>query len=399
MLWLGWTVAAGSPPGRGCPLDFFAPAIWFARLIDAIMFPRNHDVCVGHSRARGGNESRSQPNKPPFQDLFIDVAFCIGCLRDVAKSYYLTGNLCAYGGRRLSIQNDMAITGALCACGADRAGGQGDIMSMMLSARVRAYALSRPRHGRVRLARPLHLSWFSAPSFAPRNRHWHSSPSRAPSSSAPALWEPPTKATRSRCPPTATPRSWAGLATTGERSGVGLHPQRRGVEPAGREAGRQRRCRRRPARPFGRAVRRRQHRDRRRLRRQRGQRSGMGLHPQRRGMEPAGPEARRHRRCGNRRPRRFGRALRRRQHRDRGRVRRQRGHRSGVGLHPQRRGVEPAGREARRQRRCRSRLSKATRSRSPPTATPRSWAGTSTTRSPERRGSSPAAAGCGASKD
>ena len=41
---------------------------------------------------------------------------------------------------------------------------------------------------------------------------------------------------------------------------------------------------------------------------------------------------------------------------------------------------------------------KASRSRCPPTATPRSWAGMTTTRSPERRGSSPAAAGYGASR-
>ena len=70
---------------------------------------------------------------------------------------------------------------------------------------------------------------------------------------------------------------------------------------------------------------RRQHRDRGRACRQRRHRSGVGLHPQRRGVEPAGREARRQRRCGSRRARLLGRAVRRRQHRDRGRVCRQRG--------------------------------------------------------------------------
>ena len=46
-----------------------------------------------------------------------------------------------------------------------------------------------------------------------------------------------------------------------------------------------------------------------------------------------------------------------------------------------------------------NRLTKATRSRCPPTATPRSWAGLTTTRASERRGSSPKAAASGPSKD
>ena len=48
--------------------------------------------------------------------------------------------------------------------------------------------------------------------------------------SAPALSEPPSKASRSRCPPTATPPSWAGLATT-------RTPERRGSSPAAAASG------------------------------------------------------------------------------------------------------------------------------------------------------------------
>ena len=48
--------------------------------------------------------------------------------------------------------------------------------------------------------------------------------------SAPAIPEPPSKATRSRCPPTATPPSWAGLATT-------RTPERHGCSPAAAASG------------------------------------------------------------------------------------------------------------------------------------------------------------------
>ena len=66
-------------------------------------------------------------------------------------------------------------------------------------------------------------------------------PSKAASWSAPARLEPPTKASPSRCPPTATPPSWAGITTTEHRGGLGLHPQRRRVDPARHQAGRHRR--------------------------------------------------------------------------------------------------------------------------------------------------------------
>ena len=80
------------------------------------------------------------------------------------------------------------------------------------------------------------------------------------------------------------------------------------------------------------------------------------------------------------------RAVRRRQHRHRGRAWRQRGRRGGVGLHPQRRGLDPAGQQAGRHRRgwsCRQ----GGPSRCPPTATPPSWAGLATTGAMGRRGS------------
>ena len=89
-----------------------------------------------------------------------------------------------------------------------------------------------------------------------------SGPSKAASWSAPARLEAPAKASPSRCPPTATPPSWAGLATTRHRSGVGLHPQRRRLDPAGQQAGRHRRGWNRQPRLLRRAVRRRQHRHR-----------------------------------------------------------------------------------------------------------------------------------------
>ena len=69
-----------------------------------------------------------------------------------------------------------------------------------------------------------------------------------------------------------------------------------------------------------RAVRRRQHRHRGRAVRQLGRRGGVGLHPQRRCLDPAGQQAGRHRRGRKRRARRLRRAVRRRQHRHRGRA-------------------------------------------------------------------------------
>jgi hypothetical protein len=59
--------------------------------------------------------------------------------------------------------------------------------------------------------------------FFHRNWRWRSSRNRGRSWSAPARLDSPNKANRSRCQPTATPPSWAGLATTrGEGGGAGF---------------------------------------------------------------------------------------------------------------------------------------------------------------------------------
>ena len=141
------------------------------------------------------------------------------------------------------------------------------------------------------------------------------------------------------------------------------------------EAGRHRRGWTRRARLVRRAVRRRQHRHRGRAWRQQAHRGGVGLHPQRRCLDPAGQQAGRHRRGWAGRTRRLRRAVRRRQHRHRGRAWRQQEQRGGVGLHPQRRCLDPAGQQAGRHRRGWTSPDKAPPSRCPPTATPPSWAG------------------------
>jgi len=75
------------------------------------------------------------------------------------------------------------------------------------------------------------------------------------------IGRPSSRALRSRCLPTATPRSWADTATTAGRSGVGLHPQRRRLDTASKLV-RQRLHWTRRARHLRRVVGRRQHRDR-----------------------------------------------------------------------------------------------------------------------------------------
>src|SRR5262249_47324126 len=121
----------------------------------------------------------------------------------------------------------------------------------------------------------------------------------------------------------------------------------------GKQAGRHRRGWTVPLRPrrLGRAVGRRQHRHRGRAVRQQFCRGGVGVHPQRRGVDPTGKQAGRQRRGWRRRARHLRRAGRRRQHRYRGLGSRQQFCRSGVGVHPQRPGVDPAGKQAGRQRR------------------------------------------------
>ena len=160
----------------------------------------------------------------------------------------------------------------------------------------------------------------------------------------------------------------------------------------GIEAGRQRRGRTRRARLVRRAVRRRQHRHRGRDRRQRDCRGGVGLHPQRRCLDPARQQAGRHRRGWTCRTGRLRRAVRRRQHRHRGRT-------LATTRATGQRGSTPAAAVSGPSRAASwsapARLDmpgKVAPSRCPPTATPPSWAGPATTRAPGRRGSTPAAA-------
>ena len=159
--------------------------------------------------------------------------------------------------------------------------------------------------------------------------------------------EPRSKAPPSRCPPTATRPSWVGPATTvggaawvytrsggvwtqqgsklvgtgasgaaqqgasvslssdgntaivggpddNNRGGVGLHAQRRCLDPARKQAGRHGSDRSRATGPLRLAVLRRQHGHRRRAGRQQRHRGCVGLHAQRRCLDPARKQAGRH---------------------------------------------------------------------------------------------------------
>ena len=133
---------------------------------------------------------------------------------------------------------------------------------------------------------------------------------------------------------------------------MGVHPQRRHLDSARPQADRQGRLHADRARDLGRAVRGWQLCPGRGLRRQLGRRSGMGIYPQRRHLDPTGVEACRRRSCWQKPPGSLGGAVRRWQHRPCGRVRRQLACRSRMGVHPQRRQLDPAGREAGWGRRC-----------------------------------------------
>ncbi len=192
-------------------------------------------------------------------------------------------------------------------------------------------------------------------------------------------WDTPNKAPPSRCPPTATPPSWAGWRQRRASGRCGSSPAATASGPS-RAASWSAPARLEPpeqghsvalsadgntaivggpddnsdagaawvftrsdgvwtqqgsklvgtgavgprlARQLRRAVRRRQHRHRGRAWRQLGRRGGVGLHPQRRCLDPAGRQAGRHRRGWRRRTRHLRRAVRRRQHRHRGRAWRQ----------------------------------------------------------------------------
>ena len=201
-------------------------------------------------------------------------------------------------------------------------------------------------------------------------------------------WSKPDKACPSRCPPTATPPSWAGLTTT-------RTPGRRGSSRATAASG--------PSRETSWSAPARSETLQQGVsvalsadgntaivggtRRQLGHRGGVGLHPQRRCLDPTRRQAGRHGAVGIAVTRSLRRAVGRRQHRHRGRALRQREHRGGVGLHPQRRRLDPAGQQTGRRRRGWTTPDKASPSRCPPTATLPSWAGLSTTPTPGRRGS------------
>ncbi len=120
------------------------------------------------------------------------------------------------------------------------------------------------------------------------------------------------------------------------RRGVGVYAQQRGVDPAGRQAGRQRRGRDRSlSRCCGRPFRRRQYRHRWGTRRQLGGRRRLGVHTQQRRMDPARHQARRQRRDRASRARPLSRAFQRRQHRHHGRPQRQLQRRRGMDIHAQ----------------------------------------------------------------
>ena len=184
----------------------------------------------------------------------------------------------------------------------------------------------------------------------------------------------------------------------GHRGGVGLHSQRRRLDPARRQAGRHGRSWTRLSKAVRRAVGRRQHRHR-------GRACDNGT-PGRRGSSLAAAASGPSKATSWSAParletppaRQLGRAVGRRQHRHRGRVRRQRSTgaawvftRSG-GVWTQQ-GSKLVGTGA-----VGHTPTKASQSRCPPTATPPSWAGLTTTGRSGRRGSSLAAAASGPSK-
>ena len=132
-------------------------------------------------------------------------------------------------------------------------------------------------------------------------------------------------------------------------------------------------------------------------RRQLLRRRRVGVHAQRGRVVAAGQQAGRHGRRRGCQAGLLGGDLGGRQHRHRRRARRQLRRRRRVGVHAQRRGVVAAGEQAGRHGRRRTRI-RATRWRSRRTATRPSSAGSATTPRPAPRGSSRAAGGCGRSR-
>ena len=181
-----------------------------------------------------------------------------------------------------------------------------------------------------------------------------------------------------RCRPTGTRRSSAATATTAARGGVGVHALGDDLDPAGLKARRHRRGRRRQqgasvalsddgntALVGGTAT--------------DAGGGGVGVHALGDELDPAGVKARRHRRGRRRRPR-WSVAL----SGDGntalvGGARRQRRRGGGVGVHALGDDLDPAGLEARRHRRGRHRQTRARAWRCRATGTPRSSAASATT--------------------
>ena len=137
--------------------------------------------------------------------------------------------------------------------------------------------------------------------------------------------------------------------------GLGLHALGIDLDPAGAEADPHGRDRERQVRHDRRALRRRQHGADRRLERRHQQGRGLGVRPLRRGVEPAGAEANRCGRGRRRQVRRGRRALRRRrQGAGRSALRQQHPGR-GLGVHADGLDLDPGGRKADRRRRVRRR--------------------------------------------
>ena len=178
----------------------------------------------------------------------------------------------------------------------------------------------------------------------------------------------------------------------GQRRGrVGLQPQqRRHLEPAGLDAGRDRRERGRRVRHQRGALGRRRHGARRRRQRHQRQGRGVGVRAQRRQLQPAGQADAQRR--GRQRARRSGRAWRCPPTATRrsiggpgdGTARRRAG--GGVGLHPHAVDLEPAGLQAHRRRRRRGQRVGLRAWRSPQTATSRSSGARATAGETARRG-------------
>ena len=190
---------------------------------------------------------------------------------------------------------------------------------------------ARPRHLRraVRRRQHRHRGWVAGPGrrgCSPAAAV--SGPSKATSWSAPARWETPAKASPSRCPATATPPSWAGWSDNSNAGAAWVFTRSGGVwtqqgkklvgtgAVGAAHQGCPSRCPPTATPPSSAGLATIPGIDRCLRRRGRG---GVGVHPQRRGLDPARRTSWSAPVRGKRPPRHVRRAVRRRQHRDRGR--------------------------------------------------------------------------------